>query len=452
MLRPLAQTLSPRGSIARRISLTGGLVIALAMVGVCALTAVTTGRMTRHHIAQIAAEKATAVTNALDAFDQVSKLQTARFYNTFAGSFAKEFVLDPASGDLSSWGEKLNGNFTAVDKFTETTGGVATIFARKGDDFMRVTTSLKKDNGERAMGTMLGNKHPAYAAMVAGQTYTGRAVLFGKHYMTQYQPVRDSAGQVVGILFVGFDLSALQGTLEKMVADARLFETGGLMVIDPKKAAADAVFVAHTQAKGKKVMEAVPGAEATLTALAAAGDEPVALATPLLATGGDRWAVVHKAGNGWWVVAEVADGEALREHRNAAWMSVALFALAAAGLGLGLAWMVRRWVAQPLQQLGDSLATVAGGDLTKPVALDRQDEVGQLAAQAEIMRQKLASTMAQVHEAAVSIQAASAEVATGNADLSHRTEEQASNLQQTAASMEQLTQTVKQNADTARQA
>jgi methyl-accepting chemotaxis protein len=195
-------------------------------------------------------EKAAAIALSLDAFDTASNQVTERYYTSFAEGFAKEFTQDEASGELRSGGEDLTNNFDLVDKFTASTGAVATIFARKDDDFVRIATSLKKPDGERAVGTSLGPPHPARAAMLAGKLYTGRAVLFGKHYMTRYQPVNDAAGKVVGILFIGFDLFAFQGTLETMVAQTRLQDSGGLMIIDPKQAAGEAVFIAHPSAKG----------------------------------------------------------------------------------------------------------------------------------------------------------------------------------------------------------
>ena len=453
-MNPSTQPTIPRGgSIARRISLIGSAAVGLVMLGLCGAMAWSTAHQARAQVALFASEKAAAVAQSVDAFDSASKQVTDRFYTSFAEGFAKEFSLDEASGELRSWGEGLNNNFTAVDKFSASTGAVATIFVRQGDDFMRIATSLKKENGERAMGTALGKQHPAYAAMLAGRAYTGRAMLSGKPFMTRYQAVKDGAGQVVGLLFVGFDLSSFQTTIDQMVADGSLFESGGLVIIDPGKSAAEAVFVAHPRLKGRKLIEALPGVQPTLTALAAASDGAVALTTPLLAAGDDRWAVLRKSKqSGWWVVAEVSDAEAMRSHYAAMLPFLALFALAAVVLGLGLGWTLRHSVARPLQSLGHSLAAVARGDLTQPVARQGKDEIGQLAAQAETMRQTLAGTIAQVREAAESIQTASAEVASGNIDLSQRTEQAASSLQQTASSIEQLTANVRQSADAAAQA
>lgn len=63
---------------------------------------------------------------------------------------------------LSSGGFTLNNNFAKVEAFTDLTGAVATVFAASGDDFVRISTSLKKEDGSRAMGTFLGKKSPAY--------------------------------------------------------------------------------------------------------------------------------------------------------------------------------------------------------------------------------------------------------------------------------------------------
>ncbi|WP_413770480.1 Cache 3/Cache 2 fusion domain-containing protein, partial [Vibrio vulnificus] len=78
-----------------------------------------------------------------------------------------------------------------VDEFKQTTAGVATVFVRSGDDFVRISTSLSKQDGTRAIGTMLDRAGPAYGPVMSGQSYIGRALLFGRFYMSQYTPVRD---------------------------------------------------------------------------------------------------------------------------------------------------------------------------------------------------------------------------------------------------------------------
>ena len=100
----------------------------------------------------------------------------------------------------------LNLDFSIPDGFTAETGASATAFAKLGDDFLRITTSVKGADGKRAVGTLLDRSHPAYRSLQAGLTYTGYATIFGKQYMTKYEPMRDGAGRVIGALYVGLDV------------------------------------------------------------------------------------------------------------------------------------------------------------------------------------------------------------------------------------------------------
>ena len=65
----------------------------------------------------------------------------------------------------------LNLDCSIPDRFTEQTGVTATIFARRDEDLVRISTSIKKRNGERAMGTSLSRAHPGYARLLAGESY-----------------------------------------------------------------------------------------------------------------------------------------------------------------------------------------------------------------------------------------------------------------------------------------
>ncbi|SFD47120.1 methyl-accepting chemotaxis protein [Paracidovorax konjaci] len=131
----------------------------------------------------------------------------------FAAEHAGAFSLEAAAGGqpplLRCGGQVLNGDFAPIDRFTEQTGVRATVFARQGEDFVRIATSVRKQDGERAIGTLLDRSHPAYRALLAGRPYAGYATVFGRQNMTRYDPVRDAAGQVVGVLYVGLDVSGI---------------------------------------------------------------------------------------------------------------------------------------------------------------------------------------------------------------------------------------------------
>ena len=92
-------------------------------------------------------------------------------------------------------------------------GGNATVFAYDPprDAFVRRITTVRKEDGARAVGTALAADHPAQAAVRAGSSYAGPATLFGRDYYTEYRPTFDGAGKVNGILFVGLPLDRFVG-------------------------------------------------------------------------------------------------------------------------------------------------------------------------------------------------------------------------------------------------
>ena len=105
----------------------------------------------------------------------------------------------------------LNLDFSFADGFTHKSGMLATVFARDGDDFIRITTSVRKLDGARAIGTPLDRSQPAYTDVLQGRAHQGYAVIFGKQYLTHYAPVKDASGRLVAILFVGLDVSKAPG-------------------------------------------------------------------------------------------------------------------------------------------------------------------------------------------------------------------------------------------------
>ena len=56
---------------------------------------------------------------------------------------------------------KMNNNFDLVDEVVKQAGGTATIFVKSGDEYVRVATNVKKDDGSRAIGTILDPKGKA---------------------------------------------------------------------------------------------------------------------------------------------------------------------------------------------------------------------------------------------------------------------------------------------------
>jgi Cache 3/Cache 2 fusion domain len=99
---------------------------------------------------------------------------------------------------------KMNNNFSLVDDVVKQAGGTATIFVKNGDEFVRVATNVKKDDGSRAVGTILDPKGKAIASIHKNEDFYGEVDILGKPYITGYEPIRDQSKGVIGIYYVGY--------------------------------------------------------------------------------------------------------------------------------------------------------------------------------------------------------------------------------------------------------
>ena len=101
---------------------------------------------------------------------------------------------------------KVNNNFDIVDAVEREDGRgmTATLFVKNGDEFVRASTNVRKTNGSRAIGTTLDREAAAGRAIAEGKAYYGPVAILGKSYMTGYEPMKDGAGNIIGVYYVGY--------------------------------------------------------------------------------------------------------------------------------------------------------------------------------------------------------------------------------------------------------
>jgi methyl-accepting chemotaxis protein len=56
------------------------------------------------------------------------------------------------------------------------------------------------------VGTMLDPKGAAIASISKGQAYYGVVDILGKKYEAGYEPIKNGAGEVIGVYYIGFKL------------------------------------------------------------------------------------------------------------------------------------------------------------------------------------------------------------------------------------------------------
>jgi methyl-accepting chemotaxis protein len=104
-----------------------------------------------------------------------------------------------ADGKLLVSDHVLNGDAALVDKVKNLVGGTCTVFMSD----LRITTNVLKPDGTPAIGTRLAAGEAHHAIFDRKASFRGEAQILGEPYMTAYDPILDSNGQVLGILYVG---------------------------------------------------------------------------------------------------------------------------------------------------------------------------------------------------------------------------------------------------------
>ena len=99
---------------------------------------------------------------------------------------------------------KINNSFDLVDDVVKQMGGTATIFVKSGAEYVRVSTNVKKDDGSRAIGTVLDPNGKAIVSINKNEAFFGDVDILGKPYITGYDPIHDASGAVIGIYYVGY--------------------------------------------------------------------------------------------------------------------------------------------------------------------------------------------------------------------------------------------------------
>lgn len=101
---------------------------------------------------------------------------------------------------------KMNGNYELVDSLKADFGCTATFFVKKADGFIRVSTNVIK-NGNRAVGTPLDPKGAAIAAIQKDTAFYGVVDILGAQYDTGYEPIKNAAGEIIGVYYIGYPLA-----------------------------------------------------------------------------------------------------------------------------------------------------------------------------------------------------------------------------------------------------
>jgi methyl-accepting chemotaxis protein len=426
----------PRARIASQLGIALAVILAVVISGstVFALRSLDSSNLVirEEHMAS----EARLLADQLNTFHSTLRDSTQRLSGLFEKRFSSGLTVQTdqpvtvagvQTPSLILAGDALNNNFREVDEFRQLTAGVATVFVRSGDEFIRISTSLTKQDGSRAIGTMLDRKHPAYDRLIAGQGYVGKAVLFDRYYMTQYTPVRDSTGKVIAVLFVGFDYTDAQNTQFENLKNFRIGKTGSLSLLDDQNRwLVPPAGVQALEQAGKTVSEFVkkPGKGQTWND---GTQDFYSVAQPF---DGGPWTVLASMPNTeisavtWNVGTQLAIGSLL----------AMLIAVASA------IWLLRSKL-RPLSDLVRQAEALGAGDLSVRLNITSNDEIGQLATSFNKMGEALSTMVSHIRTAAQQVSSRANELSGLSGGAYRGMEQQSGEIVSMAGAVEEFSAT-----------
>ncbi len=449
--------------------------------------------------------KVQMVKDMIEIYDKNLQRHTDELSSVLLSYYPERIVMDPGKSVqiggtntpvLKTGNSVLNLNSDRMDKFTSITHAVATIFVKKDDDFVRIATSLKKQDGSRALGTLLGKDHPSYNSMMRGESFTGKATLFGKDYMTKYVPIKDDGGRLIGIFFVGLELTENLKALKEKIRSLKVGETGYLYALDAKKGPTYGFLVVHPAKEGQSVLDSRDASGHEYIKEILEKKEGVIkypwLNAELKETRPREKLAIYAPYNNWnWIVAagmytDEFRAEASKITNYLIIMSVIVIIALVAAIFLS-SW---KFIVSPLNNLVTQVEKIGEGDLNQQIVVNRKDEVGKLltvmstmtdnlrghgqAADAisrgdltctvhvlsdkdilgkslALMLEKLRSVVAEVKATANNVASGSEELSSSSEQMSQGASEQAAAAEEVSSSMEQMISNIRQNADNAQQ-
>ncbi len=274
--------------------------------------------------------------------------------------------------DLKLGGTSISGNYSIVDKVKRLAGGTATFFVKKGNDFIRVSTNVIKDDGSRAVGTALDPAGKAYSAVNLGNEFYGLVNILNKPYLTGYTPIKANNGETIGILYTGYQLASLEEIGNKIL-DAKILKNG---------------FIALLNAKGEIVYNSKNINK----------EDCAKVITDKQSANFGEWEVQSNDFPQWnyKIIAAFPVSDIFDEVSTARW-SVIYFGIALALFLIGaIFYLVNTIILKPVKILNSAAESVASGNIDVKVNINNNDELGNLASSFNIMVNNIRNSIVEI--------------------------------------------------------
>ncbi|MHC0038897.1 methyl-accepting chemotaxis protein [Pseudoneobacillus sp. C159] len=148
----------------------------------------------------------------------------------------------------------------------------------------------------------------------------------------------------------------------------------------------------------------------------------------------------------------VKNSDSLSKQTEATVMTMIVIFVIVMVVAITLGLVISRMISKPIEQLLQSAEQIADGDLDVEIDINRNDEIGMLAASFRKMADTLNEVMSNIRTATEQVASGAKQVSESSISLSQGATEQASSIEQLTSSIEEISSQTKQNAENANQA
>lgn len=359
-----------------------------------------------------------------------------------------------------------------VDTIMSLTGTTCTIFQTMNSqgDLLRIATNILKTNGKRAVGTYIPNSSIVAKTIKSGETFRGTAYVVNAWYLTQYRPIKDASGKILGCMYVGILQEGVQ-QLRDGLKSVVLGSTGYLSILGGSgKSIGVAKMHKNSRVEGTNLLSVkdADGAEIykeMIQTAKRANGKSVTREVMITEPGTNKekeliltaayfkpwdWVIFGTGYMDEFMAGKHAADEALRNSKLWA-TGVGAFMLV---LGVLITLYFSRTMSSSINRAVAVMIQINRGDLDVeqfPIkSKGAQDELDEMGMALNSMATKLREVVASVQNGAQSVTIGSAELAGTSQSLSEGAANQASSVEQISSSMEQMTSSIEQNTENAR--
>ncbi len=354
-----------------------------------------------------------------------------------------------------------------VDEVKKVVGGTCTLFQRMNEegDLLRICTNVPTADGKRAIGTYMpskqadGSPNEVVQKVLSGQPFKGRVRMFGKDYLTQYEPVTDAQGKVIGAIYSGVDILSIAG-IRQGIIDMKVGKTGYVSIISGKGAQQGTYVISkdgkrdgeniwgQADASGnliiqeivKKGLETKDGDSQIVHYLWKNPEDP----QPRRKIGACSyfeswdWVIIPSAYQDDFLDAQTHMTDSMKRMVKLCFLAAILLAI----LLIVASFLVANGISRPLRKAVDLAEIVAEGDLTQQVEVLHNDEVGVLARTLNSMSSRLREAFRQVAAESQSVMGQATDLTSLAQGMAASAEETTSQAGVVAAATEEMSATI----------